>query len=143
MSERFQRRPGWNGRLSDFLNGLASRALVPGSFDCGVGLVAGAVKAVTLEDIAADWVGQYSTFPEAVALLKARGYETVEDVVAELFDRRESVSSAQYGDIAILKGDETGVALGIFERETIAVLTMNGIGRVPRRLALRAYKVCA
>lgn len=136
-----KRKPGWNGRLSEFLMSLKDRPLAWGSNDCSVGLISGAVYALTETDIAADWVGAYGSAKEAMQLLKSRGFETVEDVIATMFERRESTAFAAVGDIAVLKGTLTGVALGIFERDTIAVMTEIGIDRVERNRAIRAYAV--
>jgi hypothetical protein len=138
---QFTRKPGWQGRLAAHIDGLIGVPFTWGSCDCSVGLVSGSVYALTLEDIAEGWAGQYTDAAGAMALLRSRCYKTVEERIAELFECRPSVAFAARGDIAVIDGEHTGIALGVFDTPGIAVMTEMGRGFIPRAKALRAYQV--
>lgn len=134
------RLPDWRVRLNAVVDEAMTKEFAWGSHDCAFGLAAPSVRALTGEPIAEEWVGTYSTALGALKRLKEEGYESVVDYVAKRFEEIHT-SLARVGDLAAIKTEETGWALGVFMGERIGVVTPAGYGTIERGLAQRAFKV--
>lgn len=121
------RLPDWPKRLHAYIVETRALPFEWGTHDCAL-FAAGAVEAVTGEDPAAKWRGQYTTEAEGMALIRAAGFA---DHIAAARHERHScpVLKAQKGDLAILDSPD-GQALGVVVGGVIAVLTPRGMGSV-------------
>lgn len=111
-----------------------------GDVDCGLGLAAPVILAVTGKDLGAPFRGTYSTSLGAMKVLRQHGFETVADVVGAAFPRVH-IARAQYADIAVLEGENTGVGLGVVIGERIACMTPTGYGTIERCKAKWAHRI--
>lgn len=120
------RRPDWRPMLAAYLSGIAHRPFRPGSHDCAL-FAAGAVRAMTGADLAADWLG-YKTLAQGRAVLQQAGFA---DQVA-LAERHFPAIAPAYagpGDLGIL--DEAGERiLGVVQGARVYVLRPSGLGLV-------------
>lgn len=81
-----------------------------GANDCAL-FAAGAVKAVTGENLAVGFSGQYSTVWEVGRWQKANGYKTFREAVIDKLGSPVPVSQAGRGNI-VMKGNALGVCIG-------------------------------
>lgn len=137
LLKELKRFPDWQNRLSEYINSVAMHPFRPGTFDCML-FGAGAVQAQTGVDLAHGW-GRYLSLTEGREMLKASGYSSHTDLVAELLPACP-VLNARVGDIAILDGD-LGQSVGVVQGHSIYVLQQGGIGVVPLTDAKRAFRV--
>lgn len=133
-----QRLPDWRTRLTSYLSETAAQGFRYGSNDCAL-FSAGAVRAMTGHDPAAAWRGTYTTLEGGLKRLIKAGFADHVAMVDHLFDG-VAPAFAQVGDIALTLTPE-GPALGIVAGETIACLTPQGLGHLPREAAERAWTV--
>jgi len=126
--------------VEPILTKLRTTPFAWGAVDCGLGLAAPVILGLTGKDLGVQFRGKYSTAAGALKVLRQAGFETVADVVAAQFDRIP-ISKAQYGDIAVLEGEDTGVGLGVVLGERIAVLTPTGYGSIERCKAKWAFRI--
>ncbi len=138
-----QRLPDWRVRFEATCDQLRAQPFAWGENDCGVGLAARLVAAVTGVDLAAQWRGHYASKAGALKALKETGFDTLGDFVASLLpEYPEGPSRAKIGDlVAIEVGAPFGHALGVVNGERVFVLTEDGHGTVDLLSASRAYKV--
>lgn len=129
----------WDQRLAAVTSRHLRTASVWGESDCLL-KVADAIEAVIGVDPAAGIRGKYKTEAGAAKLMRKRGFETVEDVIASMFDQTEGKLMAQRGDICII--EENGeIAAGYMTEYGAAIATPSGSAfRSPMEIA-RAYKV--
>jgi hypothetical protein len=149
-SARSPRLTDWRPRLQAYLAEVTARPFAYGSHDCAL-FAAGAVQAMTGEDLARDYRGDYQSLKGGLKLLVKAGHA---DHVAVLRARFEEIAPAfaAVGDIAVI-GPEAApsaepsrntlgtAALGIFAGEHIAVLREDGLGFTPRTAAKLAFRV--
>ena len=129
------RLPDWRPRLVAYIEEVRARPFAYGSHDCAL-FVAGAVAAMTGFDPAAGFRGRYESLTSGLKLMT--GADHVQ-LVRSLFDAVPP-AFAQVGDIAVI--GEVGIpALGLFEGEMILVLRDEGLGRLPRAAATKAFRV--
>lgn len=140
MVQELKRLPGWRGRLFAEMEARRHAGFVWGESDCAVGLASSAVHAITGVDLAAEWRGQYSTAAGALRALREAGHETLAEAAASLLPEIHP-SAANIGDVAVVPSDGEIGAFGVFDTGTIVVMTLNGIDRLPRAAAIRAFKV--
>ena len=132
------RRPDWRPRLVAYIEEVRARPFSYGSHDCAL-FAAGAVEAVTGDDLAVAWRGNYGSLKEGLTRLQEVGAADHLAVVSSFLEPVQP-AFAQVGDIAVLVAP--GIpALGIFEGEMILVLREDGLGRVPREAATQAFRV--
>lgn len=134
---KITRRPDWRPRLLDYVRSVARAGFRPGRHDCAL-FAAGAVKAMTDVDLAADWPA-YGTLAEGQRHLAARGYADHVAVAAAFFDEVPPLF-AQVGDIAVVEG-EIDLSLGIVQGAAIYLLARGGLTAVPLTQAQRAFRV--
>lgn len=132
------RLPDWRSRFQNFLSENANRVFNPGEWDCSL-LTSGGVNAITGNDPAAPYRGNYSTVEEGQALLQADGYADQIAFVESLFSEIP-ILQASVGDIAVVEqlGEQ---GLGLVTGSSIAVVTLKRMGQVPLSKASRIFKV--
>jgi hypothetical protein len=139
------RRGDWQSRLSDYLVAVARRPFKYGDLDCGL-FVAGAIAAMTGVDVARDLRG-YSSRREAFARIRGMcGRPTMAaaaDHLAAQFGIREvPVAMAQRGDaVQLARGSKAKLGLVAMHGFEVLIPYHDGILRVPRSLAVRAWRI--
>lgn len=91
-------------------------------------------------DYMAEFRGKYSSYEEALELVRSQGYNEPIDIVAERF-REINPIDAGNGDVAAVEGADGTIAFGLFIGDKVFVQTERGLGRLPRSKALRAFEV--
>jgi hypothetical protein len=120
--------------LSDYIDCLAARPFQWGVNDCLI-MVAGAVELLTGVDHAEGYRGRYSSLAEGKKLIGT----TPLRFVGSRLEPIEPVRATD-GDIGALKqGREWG--FGVFIGAHLYVMTETGIGILPRRDAVKAFRV--
>ena len=129
------RKNGWEGLLDEFFQANLSRSFQWGEWDCGL-FAAGAIQAMTGEDLASEYRGNYSSALEAAHFGGA-------ERIAELAGLDEIlVGFAGRGDLVLLANDPHDPCLGILGLDGRAVMvTGSGLAWVDREKVLRAWKV--
>lgn len=133
------RRPDWYPRLVTYLGAAARRPFTEGELDCAL-FAAGAVAAMTGEDLAAPYRGRYRTTRGGLRLLRRAGYA---DPVALAADHLPeiAVAEARPGDLVVVPTPD-GAALGILQGAAgVHVMAATGMGLVPAALVTRAFRV--
>ena len=135
-----KRRFDWRSRLYTALDTFAARPFVWGSDDC-THFAAAMVEAMTdanpLDDVSP---GAYDDAESAAEALSDLGYGDLASYLAETFEE-VPIAYARVGDIAVVDSEGIGEGLGIVLGEFLAVRMATGIGRVPRTLAIHAFRV--
>lgn len=139
-----RRPPGWQGRLTACLAQVARQPYRPGTQDCAL-FAAGAVAAMTGEDLAAPWRGHYRSVKEGLKALRAAGFADHLAFVSAHFPEIPP-AFANPGDLAELEGLDGLPALGVVQGEHVYVLRpvvdgVGGIGLVPLTAVRRAWRV--
>lgn len=129
----------WRVRLDAYFAMVVGTPFQYGRHDCAL-FVAGAVEAMTGSDPAAPWRGRYTTLEGGLKALRKAAYLTPLELVGDLF-APVAPALAQVGDIAQLDVEGGLPALGIVAGEVVAVLRPEGLGWVPRMLAVSAWRV--
>lgn len=125
----------WRPRLVAYLETVREQPFVYGQHDCAL-FVAGAVQAMTGEDLATAYRGRYQSLKTGLKLITGSHI----DLVRATFDEI-APPFAQIGDIAVI-GEVGTPALGIFEGESVMVLRDGGgLGLMPRAAATFAFRV--
>lgn len=126
--------PDWRTQLSEYLADTRGQGFRWGKLDCAL-FVAGAVEAMTGEDLARGWRG-YRTEAEGRRALDAKGFGSHVDLVASLLTECHP-SEAMPGDVVLT--DEN--ALGILQGRLIYCMSPSGLTLLPRDAAARAFHV--
>ncbi|UDF29395.1 UNVERIFIED_ORG: hypothetical protein LHK14_18055 [Roseateles sp. XES5] len=134
-----KRRDDWRAHLLAYLAEVKATPLNYGGHDCGVGLVARAVEAMTGVDLAAQWRGRYDSARGALRMLRDDGYADLETLGRSMLPAFHP-SLGQIGDIALVRDDGLG-ALGIVQGERIIVMTETGLGSVDLLAAKLIFRV--
>jgi len=137
-----RRVPGWRSRFEAAIDEIKYRPFDwAQQHDCGLGLCARIVTAITGEDVAASYRGTYTTREEALEVMRATGFENLGDLVASLLPEIHP-SKAKIGDVAAFPMDTPfGYGLGVVNGERVLVLREEGIGTMELLQAQRAFKV--
>lgn len=124
MGEDLLRRfPDWPKRLDQAIEAGRSKPFVWGSHDC-VLFAADVVLALTGEDLAAQWRGQYDSAETALrAIHKGGGLITM---AADALGEPVPVLSARRGDVVLYR-DERGPSLGICLDRKCAFTGVDGL----------------
>lgn len=133
-----ERYADWPERLIAYIEDVQRAGFRPGRHDCAL-FAAGAVKAMTGTDLAAQFVGNYRTLAEGVTMLNSLGFDDHVALAAEALEEIPPLM-ARAGDVAVVEG-KLDLSLGIVQGPYIYVLTENGIGPVPLTDAKRAFRV--
>ncbi|WP_288951441.1 hypothetical protein [uncultured Paracoccus sp.] len=141
MTSSLTRLPDWRARFAAEMDRQRRDPFAWGSQDCALGLAAGAVEAITGQDVAARWRGRYRSPSGARRALHKAGFNTLADLVASLLPEI-APAFANVGDIGVIAADgPLGQALCVVEASGLIVLTEAGHGRRPREDMIRAFKV--
>lgn len=107
---QLHRLPDWEQRLAEYLASKANARFCWGREDCAL-FAAGAVLAVTGQDLAVPFRGRYRTARGAVRALKRFGAGALESTVDQHFERC-APAFVRRGDLVAIAG-EGGHALGV------------------------------
>ncbi|EKF43973.1 hypothetical protein NA8A_04155 [Nitratireductor indicus C115] len=131
----------WQSALLDYVEENKARPFAWGAFDCAL-FAAGAVAAMTGEDIASGYRGRYTSLAGGLRLLKRDGFASHADLAAAHLPEIHP-SQAQVGDIAAVPAHDAGLfALGIVQGERIILLREEGgLGSADFFEAARAFRV--
>lgn len=136
-----KRLPDWRARFEREMDAIMRVPFAWGEHDCGPGLAGRLVLALTGEDLAAPFRGQYTDALGALRLVQAAGFDDLSDLVASMLPEVHP-SKARIGDIAAFKMDTPfKSALGVVNGERVFVLRPEGIGTMGLLQAHRAFKV--
>lgn len=131
----------WREPFSKAVDDLYYKPFKWGENDCAIGLVRKLVLAMTGEDLAKEYEGQYWDAKTAFRVMKTKGFDDVAELVSSILPEIH-LSEAKIGDIAAIKTDDGfGYALGVVNGERIIVLSENGVGSVDLFSASRFFKV--
>ena len=137
-----QRLPNWPALLAAEIEAARDRPFAWGSHDCAL-FVCNCILAITGQDFAERFRGQYKTERGAKYQLARRGYDTFEALARSRFgDPLETVRLAGRGDPVFVSND-LGFACGVVDlngREFVAVST-DGLEHFPIDLATLAWRV--
>ena len=117
----------WEERLSAYLDGLRGKPFAWGHNDCCT-FAAGAVKAMTGEDMMAEFRGRYATSRGSVRALRKFGAGTLAGTLTAKFG--EPVDQAQRGDVVMADGS-LGICFGAFAIAVGEQGERQGLIRVP------------
>lgn len=131
----------WKIRLANFTDEMRMSPFEWGVNDCTVGLVAGAIKAITGEDLTIG-MPEYKDKKSALKAIKELGFDTLEDLVASLLPEVHPIY-ARNGDVGVIKeGDEMPItALCVVDSDLLIAMGDIGHGRRPRSDMSRAFAV--
>lgn len=134
----------WRSRLIAYLASIKQQELVYGSHDCGIGLAASAIEAMTGVDVAAQWRGRYDSAASALRMLRDEGFDGLEALGRSMLPAVHP-SHGQIGDIAFIPSEDgRGLgALGVVLGDRISVLTGSGIGTVSLLSATVVFRIGA
>lgn len=127
--------PGWEGRLTAYLEGIARSPFKPGQLDCAL-FFDGAVEAMTGKSHAKGMRGKYRTLERGKAMLRKDGFADHIEYAASILETLPSVLFAQRGDGAVV-----GEALGVVQGDRIYVMRLDGLAIVPLDQASKAFRV--
>lgn len=129
---------GWEVRLVEAIEAARARPFVWGENDCAT-VVADVRKALTGDDMAAEWRGRYRTARGAMRLIRSMGHATLaEAVTARLGPPLPSVLMAGRGDV-LLHPD--GLAIGFCAGAHGLFPGPDGLVPVPFETCLKAWRV--
>lgn len=133
----FKRLPDWAPRLNEFMTKAQDKKFKWGTFDCGVGLGAGAVKALTGKDPAKEFRRKYNTKEGADRALKEYGSRTLYHTLYKKFGRPVPAVSASRGDLCLHKG-----MIGVIYGPWVLFLTEErGFHREKIQFVKRAFRI--
>lgn len=136
------RKKDWRACFAAEVDRIKRTPFAWGTHDCGPGLAANLVLAVTGVDCAAQFRGEYNDSLGGARLMKEAGFDNLADMVAAMLPEYDHPSQARIADVAAIKiGGVFGYALGVIDYERVFVLTETGIGTVDRSDIARAFKV--
>jgi hypothetical protein len=144
-SARLCRRGDWQSRLSDYLVAVARRPFKYGDLDCGL-FVAGAIESMSGVDVARELRG-YTNRRDAFARIKAMcGSPSMAAIATYLAEKHQlaevPTAMAQRGDaVQLARGSKAKLGLVAMHGFEILVPYRDGILRVPRSLAARAWHI--
>ena len=140
------RYPDWPARLERFLLEHDDRPFRYGTWDCGL-FVAGAIRAMTGTDPAADVRGLYASRFELLDLIRsftgaARLSGMVETIATRVGMPEIPASSACRGDVLLLRRSRGhSLALMALDGHSALVLGWRGIRRISEPAIARAWRV--
>lgn len=131
----------WRRKFEAVIDDIKSRPFSWEDNECATGLVGRVVKAVTDQDLAAEYRGTFKDAAGALRVMKKAGFDDLADMVGSILPEIHP-SQAKIGDIAAIKMDSPfGHALGVVNGERVFVLMEGGIGTVDLLECGRAFKV--
>jgi hypothetical protein len=136
----------WQTRLSEYIVSKATTKFRYGVLDCGL-FLAGAIEAMTGEDVAEGLRGHYKNRKEAFeAIREMCGTPTTEAIAAHLAQKHGvkevPILFAQAGDAVVLRHGRRS-SLGIVAMHGTEIITpyKDGLLRLPLESATKAYRI--
>ncbi len=123
------RLPDWEMRLFTWLNHVRSEQFKYGTFDCAIGLAAGAVKAQTDVDLGLPHLGKYKSKTGAKKYMVSQGWRSL-PIMGDSFLRRISANTYHRGNIVLLESD-LGPAFGIRTGSRAIAFSVSGLKEFP------------
>ncbi|MDQ2069311.1 DUF6950 family protein [Natronospira bacteriovora] len=134
------RRSNWERRLNAYLRSVQCRPHTYGEHDCTL-FVAGAIQAMTGEDLAADVRGEYASQEEAFALIDELG-GSLEAICRDRLGEPVAPLQARRGDVVIGPwADQGGDTLGVVLGARVATVCNRGQTRQMLGQARLAWRV--
>jgi len=139
--QRLTRLPTWRARFAAEMDRQRRKAFAWGRQDCALGLVTGAIEAITGVDLARGYRGKYRGQAAALRILRNAGCATPGDFAATLLPEIPP-ALARVGDIGVIEAPgPLGQAFCIVDASSLIVMTDHGHGRRPRADMIRAFRV--
>ena len=131
----------WRRRYETTIDEIKARPFEWYEHDCGRGLAARLVLAITGTDLSDRYADRYADAAGAAHVLRKYGFASLGELVATMLPVIHP-SRAEIGDIAAIPMEGTiGHALGVVNGERIFVLTESGVGTVDLLNAAMCFKV--
>lgn len=134
-----KRFPDWEQRLSAYLAPLRDKQFRWGKHDCCT-FAAGAVEAMTGEDVIPEFRGTYSDEASANEALAKIGAGTLIRTMNAKFER-VPVGHAHRGDVVMIQGGGLGIAMGDVAIQVGEAGSREGLIRRPRPEWRKAWRV--
>ena len=136
-----KRLDGWYTSLANYVEIVRRTPFAYGEHDCAL-FAAGAVRAMTGDDPAADLRGSYSTLAGGMRKLKKLGFANHAEFAASLFAEVHP-SEGQIGDIAAIPVSDGAFALGVVAGSHILIVQPDraGLGVVELLAASRMFRI--
>ena len=134
------KREDWRSSLSEYLESKRNDYFKYGVNDCAL-FAAGAIEAMTGEDIAKEYRGKYSTYIGGLRKVRVDGYKfhysIFEDKLTEI-----PVSFASFGDIGFYKTELDGVySVGVVLGHKSAVITDTGFSLIDTTDLYKTFRI--
>lgn len=136
-----RRREGWHGALCAYIDASRRQAFSyggEGGLDCAT-FAAGAVQAMTGQDIADEFRGRYASFEAGIRRLREAGFIDLADIVRAHFPEIEPAEAAA-GDLVMVETPD-GLALGVAGGNRVFLLGETGLRTQPLTDARLAFRV--
>lgn len=135
-----EKKEDWRFCLTEYLEGKKCQNFKYGYNDCAL-FAAGAIEAMTGEDIAANYRGKYSTYIGGLRKVRADGYQyhfsIFEDKLTEI-----PVSFATCGDIGFYKTEFDGIySVCVVLGHKTAVIADNGFSLVDTTDLYKTFRI--
>ena len=132
------RLPDWRTRLGAYIESVRRAPFAYGVLDCAL-FAAGAVEAMTGEDLAGGARGAYDSFTGGIREIHRRGFIDPVDMARAHFPEI-APSLAQVGDVAVVETAE-GRAMGVVQGARIFLMGLEGLVTVDLLAARLAFRV--
>lgn len=129
----------WEERLSLYIDRVFDEPFCWGEHDCAL-FAAGAVKAMTGVDMAADFRGRYGSRREAAQALRAAGYKTLHGAARHWLGKPKHPALAHRGDI-VMRRQALGVCFGRGAWFVGSILGRSGLFDAPLNDCRAAWSV--
>lgn len=134
-----KREDGWEQRLVETTTAKLRKPWAWGEHDCVI-CAADCILAVTGEDLAEEFRGQYDNEREAWDLLARLGYPDLGALVSSRLPEIEPRDAGR-GDVVLMSGEEGDFIAVCDGRTAIGPRAPRGLTHSPMSLAKRAWKV--
>lgn len=121
------RLPNWRARLTVYVDNVRRRPFAYGQHDCAL-FAAGALEAISGEDLAQELRGTYADLPSGRAAIQRMGYLDAIDMAKANLSRVPR-HSLQVGDLAVVETPE-GAALGVVQGGAVFLVGQSGMMHV-------------
>lgn len=133
--------PDYRSKLFAVIADYEGKPFEYGKRDCAI--FGGAViEALTGTNPAQDFIGKYKTAKSGLKVIKTAGYASQADWLAK-HGTEVPVSMAQFGDLAVIPGDEnlSGFTIGVVGGSFLIAMREVGLVRLPLSVASTVYRV--
>lgn len=134
-----ERRGDWDARGAAFIASVRSKPHAYGSHDCLM-FLAGAIQAVTGEDLARGHRGKYKSAASASRYLRSLGFETPEAFLDSILEQKPH-GHAQRFDVVLASDGIPALCMGAFALSVGEEGGAEGLVKVPRSDWRKAWRV--